>query len=77
MYWSIKSQAPAAFTNSKAKGGIEGRREQAFFVQSNEGDWGDKEGTVDDRRCLDDLIKEELKKPENKGNVITVEVHIF
>ena len=46
-------------------------------MQSNDGDWGDKEGTVDDRRILDDLIKEELKKSENKGNVITVEVHIF
>ena len=70
-------QAPAAFTDSKAKGCVEGRREQAFFVQRNKEDWGDKEGTDADRRILDDLIKKELKKAGNIGIVIPVEFQSF
>ena len=70
-------QAPAAFTDSKANCGREGRREQAFFVQRNKEDWGDKEGTDADRRILDDLIKKELKKAGNIGIVIPVEFQSF
>ena len=46
-------------------------------MQRNKEDWGDKEGTDDDRRILDDLIKEELKKPGNIGIVIPVEFQSF